>query len=89
MATRPAELVRRGMELLQQAVCRVLEDASGGPMSTSDIADALRQPHGGAEWHHHFVKQLLFHMQRDGLIEDVRPHEYTGHQWAASAKPVT
>lgn len=76
---RPIALASIGVELLQEAVLSVLKDASGGGMSTSDIARALGLPHS-SDWHYHLVKQLLFHMERQQLVEDVRPGT-GGHQW--------
>ena len=81
---RPDVFVKRGLSLLQEAVLIALQNAGGGPMSTSDIADALGMPHTAAERDDHLAKQLLFHMEREGLVEDVRPTKDIGHEWVSA-----
>lgn len=83
---RPIALANIGVQLLQEAVLSVLESTPADSMSTSDIAQALGLPHNAPDWHghphgwqYHLVKQLLFHMQRQQLVEDVRSGP--AHQW--------
>ncbi|MCY3893896.1 MAG: hypothetical protein OXF61_02560 [Acidimicrobiaceae bacterium] len=76
-------LADKGLRTLQEAVLAALKEAPTDGMSTNDIAEALGIPHS-ADWHHHLAKQLLFHMERRRLVEDVRESVSHPHWWVAA-----
>ena len=80
---KPRTLADKGLRTLQEAVLAALTDAPSDGMSTSDIAEALGIP-PSADWHHHLAKQLLFHMERQRIVEDVRESASHPHWWAVA-----
>lgn len=80
---KPRTLADQGLRTLQGAVLAALEDAPTDGMSTNDIAEALGIPHS-ADWHHHLAKQLLFHMERQQIVDDVRESDSHPHWWVAA-----
>ena len=73
MSVNPQVLARYGVELLQEAVLSVLEDAPAEGMSFGEVAEPLGLPHGGSDWTQHLVKQVLLHMERQQLVTLVDP----------------
>lgn len=53
------------------------------PAALTDVDFVGDGPHS-VDWHHHLAKQLLFHMERLQMVEDVRESDSHPHWWVVA-----